>query len=174
MLNKFTQNNAQENILYNNILLLSRNKLFYTKFDLADTFQNRINLIFLHISFLFIKIKQNNGDKKYNHFYQKMFDFIFKKIELNMREIGYGDMTVNKNMKFLVKIFYNILLNCENYNEKNLRSRNLFLLKYLVQNSNKKSGNYNSLADYFDKYQAFCFELSSDSVLKGDLNFNYK
>ena len=60
------------------------------------------------------------------------------------------------------------------YNEKNLRSRNLFLLKYLVQNSNKKSGNYNSLADYFDKYQAFCFELSSDSVLKGDLNFNYK
>ena len=91
-----------------------------------------------------------------------------------MREIGYGDMTVNKNMKFLVKIFYNILLNCENYNEKNLRSRNLFLLKYLVQNSNKKSGNYNSLADYFDKYQAFCFELSSDSVLKGNLNFNYK
>ena len=58
MLNKFTQNNAQENILYNNILLLSRNKLFYTKFDLADTFQNRINLIFLHISFLFIKISK--------------------------------------------------------------------------------------------------------------------
>ena len=25
--------------------------------------------------------------------YQKIFDFIFKKIELNMREIGYGDMT---------------------------------------------------------------------------------
>ena len=27
-----------------------------------------------------------------------------------MRENGFGDVTVNKNMKFLVKTFYNILL----------------------------------------------------------------
>ena len=43
------QKMSKELILYNNILKLSRNKLFYTKFDLADTFQNRINLIFFHI-----------------------------------------------------------------------------------------------------------------------------
>ena len=68
-----------------------------------------------------------------------MFDFIFNMIELNMREIGYGDMTINKNMKFLVKTFYNILLNCENYKKKSLKNKNLFLLKYLTQNSDKKS-----------------------------------
>ena len=49
-----------------------------------------------------------------------MFDLIFKKIELNMREIGYGDTVINKNMKFLVIAFYNILLNCENFNRKSL------------------------------------------------------
>ena len=119
MLKYSKQIKSQENALYNKILFLSRNKLFYTKLSLNDTFQNRIYLIFLHISFLFIKLKQKNKGQFYKEFYQKMFDFIFKKIELNMREIGYGDMTVNKNMKFLVKIFYNILLNCENYNEKN-------------------------------------------------------
>ena len=81
MVKNFTQINTQESTLYNNILLLSRNKLFYTKFDLADTFQNRIHLIFIHISFLFIKIKQNNENKKYKAFYQKMFDLIFSKIE---------------------------------------------------------------------------------------------
>ena len=32
-----------------------------------------------------------------------------------MREIGFGDTTINKNMKFLVKTFYNILFNCEKY-----------------------------------------------------------
>ena len=165
---------AQENKLYIKILFLARNKLFYTKLGLVDTFQNRINLIFLHISFLFIKIKQKDKYQFYKEFYQKMFDFTFKKIELNMREIGYGDMVVNKNMKFLVKTFYNILLNCENYKEKTSKNRNLFLLKYLVQKSNKKTSNYNDLVDYFDKYQAFCFELSLDSVLRGDLNFNYK
>ena len=96
------QINTPEDILYNNILFLSRNKLFYTKFYLSDTFQNRINLIFFHISFLFIKIKQNSN-KRYKFFYQKMFDLIFVKIEQNMREIGYGDMLVSKNMKFLAK-----------------------------------------------------------------------
>jgi len=91
-----------------------------------------------------------------------------------MREIGYGDMMINKNMKFLVKIFYNILLNCENYKKKNVKNKNLFLLKYLSQNENKKSTINIELIEYFDKYQAFCFDLSSDSVLKGDLNFKYK
>ena len=165
---------SREDILYNKILFLSRNKLFYTKLSLNDTFQNRINLIFLHISFLFIKIKQKDKYQFYKEFYQKMFDFIFKKIELNMREIGHGDMSVNKNMRFLVKVFYNILSNCENYEEKSLKNKNLFLIKYLVQNSDKKNACYISLVDYFDKYQAFCFDLALDSVLHGDLNFYYK
>ena len=165
---------SREVILYNKILFLSRNKLFYTKLSLNDTFQNRINLIFLHISFLFIKIKQKDKYQFYKEFYQKMFDFIFKKIELNMREVGHGDITVNKNMKFLVKSFYDILLNCQNYKGKTMMNKNLFLIKYLEQNTKKKGVISIELVDYFDKYQAFCIDLSSDSVLKGDLNFNYK
>ena len=164
----------QENKLYIKILFLARNKLFYTKLGLVDTFQNRINLIFLHVSFLFIKLKQRDNSQLYKEFFQKMFDFVFNKIELNMREIGYGDMMINKNMKFLVKVFYNILLNCENYKKKSIKSKNLLLIKYLKQNADKKSADNIGLVEYFDKYQAFCFDLSSDSVLSGDLNFNYK
>ena len=125
MLKNFKKNNKQENLVYDSILLLSRNKLFYTNFNLSDTFQNRIHLIFIHISFLFIKIKQNNNIK-YKIFYQNIFDLIFKRIELNMREIGYSDTRINKNMKLLVKNFYNILLYCENFSRKNLSSNNVF------------------------------------------------
>ena len=32
---------------------------------------------------------------------QGVFDYIFKQLELNIREIGYGDVSVNKNMKNL-------------------------------------------------------------------------
>ena len=174
MTKNLKQNKAKEHILYNNILLLSRNRLFYTKFNLADTFQNRIHLIFLHISFLFIKIKRNKLNQSYQVFYQKMFDLIFSRIEENMREIGYGDVLINKNMKFLVKIFYSILLNCEKYREKNLKSKKMFLRKYLEQNSVKKHSFDSLLMKYFNKYEAFCFDLNSDSVLKGDLYFNYK
>ena len=52
-------------ILYNNVLSLSRNKLFYTKFNLSDTFQNRIHLIFIHITFIFIQNKTNKERSNY-------------------------------------------------------------------------------------------------------------
>ena len=174
MFKNLNKNSSQEDILYNNILLLSRNKLFFTKFCLSDSFQNRIYLIFIHISFLFIKIKHENQKNIYKVFYQKMFDLIFNNIELNMREIGYGDTVINKNMKFLVKNFYNILLNCEDFASRDLNSKEMFLSTYLKHNSMKKKAHNTSLIKYFDKYQAFCFDLSLDSVLSGDLNFRYK
>ena len=51
MFKNLKKNNTQEDILYNNILSLSRNKILYTTFNLTDTFQNRVYLIFMHISF---------------------------------------------------------------------------------------------------------------------------
>ena len=113
---KITKSNEQ--ILYNNILSLSRKKLFYKAFGFDDTFENRINLIFIHISFLFNKAKHKKNNLTYKNFCQKTFDFIFKNIELNMREMGYGDVNVNKNMKLLIKTFYAILLYCEKYKVK--------------------------------------------------------
>jgi len=174
MLKYIKQINNRENILYNNILSLSRNKLFYNKFDLIDTFQNRIHLIFIHISFIFIKIKQNNKNRIYKTFYQKIFDLIFCKIELNMREIGFGDTTINKNMKFLVKTFYNILFNCEKYQKMSADDKNKFLNKYLELNDVKNTTNNDGIVEYFDKYEAFCFDLNSNSVLSGELKFNHK
>ena len=166
--------NSQKDIMYNNILLLSRNTLFYTKFDLIDTFQNRIHLIFIHISFIFIKIKQNDKNQIYKNFYQKMFDLAFNKIELNMREIGFGDTTINKNMRSLVKTFYNILFNCEKYKGMNDDAKNKFFNKYLALNNIKNITNNKGIIEYFNKYESFCFDLSPDSVLKGELKFNYK
>ena len=174
-MSKYTDNvNSPKDILYNNVLLLSRNITFYTKFDLIDTFQNRINLIFIHISFLFIQMKNNNKENLYKSFYQNLFDLVFKKIEINMREIGYGDTVINKNMKFLVKIFYSILLNCQKYKDTNEDLKIKLLRKYLKTNNTKNITNIMGIIDYFNKYEAFCLDLNSDSVLKGELNFNYK
>ena len=103
-----------------------------------------------------------------------MFDLIFKKIEINMREIGHGDTTINKNMKFLVKSFYNILLDFENLSEKSQNNKKVILFKYLQLAKIEKKANNDHLIEYFDKYKSFCFDLSLDSVLQGELNFIYK
>jgi len=158
--------------IYNTILSICRDKFFYTKFDLIDTFENRIHLIFLHISFIFIKRKDSKNKKITEIFYQNLFDYIFNKIELNMREIGYGDTTINKNMRHLVKNFYDILLNCEKY--KNMRDSDKFhfINNYLKVNDIKEKLTYKDISIYFNDYENFCFDLSFDSVLKGTINFN--
>ena len=174
MSNHLKQSKFREDKLYSKILSLSRNKLFYRELAFCDTFQNRINLIFLHISFLFIKVKQRDNSNSYYKFYQRMFDYIFRKIEIDMREIGYSDTTVNKNMKFLVKIFYNILLNCEDYEKKTFDKKSLFLFKYLDINKAHKHNKSINIIEYFNQYHSFCLDLSTNNVLKGDLNFSYK
>ena len=62
----------------------------------------------------------------------------------------------------------------EKYNEKSVESKKEFFLKYLRQNNDKKHQINDFLIEYFNKYEAFCFDLSADSVLRGDLIFNYK
>ena len=160
--------------IYNTILTICRDKFFYTKFDLIDTFENRIHLIFLHISFIFIKIKDNKNKKLTKTFYQNLFDYIFHKIELNMREIGYGDTTINKNMRHLVKNFYDILLNCEKYKEMKYADKLLFINNYLKVNDITKKLTYKDISIYFNNYESFCFDLSHDSVLQGKINFKLK
>ena len=162
-----------ELILYNKILFLSRNKLFYTKLSLTDTFHNRVYLIFFHISFLLIKLKLQKKSLIYKDFSQNLFDLTFKQIEINMRENGFGDVTVNKNMKILVKQFYGLLVKCENYDSLSLNSKNLLFSKFLTYKSNFKERNNAGIVDYFDKYKAFCFDLNPDSVIQDILIFNY-
>ena len=168
------KNHSNELKLYNKILTLSRNKLLYTKFGVDDTFQNRIYLIFIHISFLFIKIKKQKEHISNKKFYQNLFDLMFQKIEIDMREKGHGDMSVNKNMKLLVKSYYNVLFVCEKFNYKNNDYKQAFLRKNLTFAQKNLNADNIELIEYFDKYYAFCFDLSIDSVLNGDLNFTYE
>ena len=80
--------------LYNNLLILSRNLFFYKKVKLSDNFETRLYLIFIHLSIMMICFK-NKGDK----FDQNSYDSLFHNIEYNLRELGFGDVTVNKKMK---------------------------------------------------------------------------
>ena len=90
-----------------------------------------------------------------------------------MRELGFGDVSVNKNMKILVIKFQNILLNFENYMEFDNEKKIDLFNKYVLKESNGKNLRLPELIKYFNKYQSFCFDLSLNSVIKGDFNFKY-
>ena len=171
-LSKKNSNNVDK--LYNKILNFSRDKFFYINASLDDNYQVRVNLIFFHISFLIIKIKRFTENSQKNKISQDLFDCTFKNIEQNLREQGYGDVVVNKNMKSFVKIFYNVLINCENYDNFNNKKKNSIFLKYFYIDKSYNKPRTTELIKYFDNYQSFCFDLSLNSVINGDLNFNHK
>ncbi len=114
---------------------------------------------------------KNKKSEKNNQ--QDIFDFFFKHIELSCRELGYGDVTVNKKLKSLIKLFYDILMQCENWKQLQIDNKNNLLLNFF-------SNNYdniiltNKLVNYFDKFALFIEDMSLNSITKGVFNFVYK
>ena len=101
----FTFYKRHNNSLYNKLVELSRNNFFYQEIKLPDNFETRALLIFFHLAIIF-KAKK---DKKFKKVLQNLFDNVFQNIEINIRELGYGDTKVNNTMKTLNQIFYDIL-----------------------------------------------------------------
>ena len=100
--------------IYNNLVNLTRNKELYKNFNSQDTFSDRLLFFLLHFAF-FLKIFKNN-DK---NILQDIYDYVFKQLELSIREIGYGDVTINKKMKDYINLFHTIINKIENWNSIN-------------------------------------------------------
>ena len=156
--------------LYNKIVHLTRENFFYKDFQLTDSLSNRIYLIFFYLSFILIALKNKKSDKIHQ---QVIFDFFFKQIELNLRELGYGDITVNKKMKDLIKLFYEILIQCNNWKQLQIDDKNNLLLNFFSNSHDNKILNY-KLTNYFDKFAFFIENISLNSITKGVFNFAYK
>ena len=156
--------------LYNKIVFLTRENFFYNDFKLSDSFSNRIYLIFFHLCFILIVLKNKESDKNEQ---QAIFDFFFKQIELNCRELGYSDTTVNKKMKGLIKLFYEILIQCSNWKKLHIDSKNNLLLNFFSNNYHNEILT-DKLANYFDKFTLYIENISLNSMTKGVINFVYK
>ena len=87
--------------IYNNLIKLTRNKSLYENININETFSMRLIIFLMHFAF-FLKIFKNNCSKKTM---QEIYDFIFRQIETSIREIGYGDVSINKKMKDYINIF---------------------------------------------------------------------
>ena len=149
------------------MLSLSRSKIFYEKIKLPDTFETRIYLMFIHFSIV-LKIFKMKGKK----FDQNIYDFFFHSIENDLRELGYGDVTVNKKMKDLNKILYDILLKIEkNDSNGSFQTNPILLTRYFAFVNDDKLDYLAFLNEYFVNFYNFCFELPLENMLNKLNNF---
>jgi cytochrome b pre-mRNA-processing protein 3 len=84
---------------------LTRNNQLYKNFSKNDEFSDRLILLLIHFGFFFKVFKTKNNTK----ILQEIYDFVFRQLELSIREIGYGDQSINKQMKKYLNLFHSII-----------------------------------------------------------------
>ena len=150
--------------IYNNLIKLTRNKNLFEKIYSKESFSDRLVIFFFHFAF-FLKLFKNQTSKDN---LQNLYDFIFKQIELSVREIGYGDASVNKKMKEYVNLMYAIIDKVELWENLDLTSKNSFISEFIK--IDKKSSFFVS---YFDKYNTYLSKNSFNYFTKEVISLKF-
>ena len=91
--------------IYQNIVKISRSKFFYLDYELDDSFETRFDLVIFHSFMIFYYYKSKKI--KNSDIAQGLFDHMFNDFENNLREMGFGDIAVNKkNESFYQSILW--------------------------------------------------------------------
>ena len=143
---------------YNNLVKLTSNKLLYKNLaDDQDVFGDRLSIFLFHFAFILKEFKNEKNEKKL----QKLYDFNFRQLELSIREIGYGDQSINKKMKDYINLFHSIISEIHFWDEMNFDKKTDCLSNFL---QNFKNNEF--LVDYFDKFTSDLKKYNLNSYLK--------
>ena len=143
---------------------LSRNKNIYYFFTNKDTFSDRLLIFLFHLAFFFKNYK-SKIDRKYM---QDLYDFTFRQIELDIREIGYGDQSVNKKMKTYINILYSIIDKIDKWETYRYEEKLRIFNFYIEIKDNKEQ-----FVEYFDKYYIYLSKISLNSLTKSVIEHKF-
>jgi cytochrome b pre-mRNA-processing protein 3 len=147
--------------IYNNLINYTRNKELYKSLNREDNFSDRLTLFLLHFSF-FLKNYKNDENKSV---LQEIYDFNFRQLELSIREIGYGDQSINKKMKNYINLFHSMVSEIHFWDEMNktekLKKFSIFLSDF---------GNINQLLEYFELFNENLSKKTLNSYIKSVSN----
>ena len=139
--------------IYNNLINFTRNKDLYKSLSRGDKFSDRLTLFLLHFAF-FLKNFKNDKNKIV---LQEIYDFNFRQLELSIREIGYGDQSINKKMKDYINLFHSMVSEIHFWNNLS---------------RTQKTEKFSIFLSDFDKIEDLLdyFELFNDNLSKKTLN----
>ena len=99
--------------------------------------------------------------KKIRKILQEIYDFNFRQLELSIREIGYGDQSINKKMKDYINLFHSMVSEIHYWDKlsklEKLNKISLFLGEFK---------NNEELLTYFDNFNLNLSKKTLNSYLK--------
>ena len=148
-------------ILYQKIVNVSRNKVFYTKLNIPDTLDGRYDLLALFSIILTFTLSRSGS--KGSEFSQILFDKIFLDLDLSLRELGAGDAGVNIKIKDMIRSYmgrqkaYCACFEKDNY---------IKLEKSIIRNIYRNVDKYKNEPKLLVKYCKKCIEEFKDKQIE--------
>ena len=136
----------------------------YKGFITQDTFSDRLILFLFHFAFFLKAFKKDNQKK----ILQDIYDYTFKQLELSIREIGYGDVAINKKMKNYLNIFHSVIEKINNWEKFSIIKKEEILYSFFNYKHDKSH-----LIDYFDNYYIKLKNSTLNSYTKGVINHKF-
>ena len=146
---------------YNNLVRLTRNKDLYKDFNSVDEFSDRLIYFLIHFAFFFKNFKK----KENNEILQEIYDYTFRQLELSIREIGYGDQSINKKMKDYLNLFHDMIDKFHFWETYENPQKIEILSKFITNHKNLAL-----LHDYFENYLETLKKNTLNSYLKSVIN----
>ena len=133
----------------------------YKNLKRDDNFSDRLTLFLLHFSF-FLKNFKNEENKK---ILQEIYDFNFRQLELSIREIGYGDQSINKKMKDYINLFHSMVSEIHFWDNLTKSDKLKKISHFLVDFNNNEE-----LLTYFDNFNSNLSKKTLNFYLKSVIN----
>jgi len=147
--------------IYNNLINYTRNKDLYKNLNRPDNFSDRLTLFLLHFSF-FLKNYKNEENKK---ILQEIYDYNFRQLELSIREVGYGDQSINKKMKNYINLFHSMVSEIHFWDDLSKSEKLKKISTFLSDFHNNEE-----LLEYFDHFNKNLSKKTLNSYLKSVSN----
>ena len=153
--------NANYINLYNYLIQISTNKNLYSGLKKQDTFSDRLIFFLIHFAFFLKEYKNEENSVKL----QQIYDFNFRQLELSIREIGYGDQSINKKMKDYINLFHSIISEIHFWDNYTEIEKNNKMRPFL-----KNFDEIDKLVAYFDDFKVKLSKKNLNYFLKDVIN----
>ncbi|WP_138379899.1 ubiquinol-cytochrome C chaperone family protein [Luteithermobacter gelatinilyticus] len=156
--------------LFDAVVEQSRQPYFYTRLKVADTLDGRFDLICLHMILLLRRLAVENG-KNSALLQRYLQEVMFENLDLSLREMGVGDLSVGKKIKAMAEAFYG---RRQAY-EENFHDRTalkLALLRNMYRGQEPESEKLEALVEYILTLDAHLENQTLSNMYQGQVNFD--
>lgn len=156
--------------LYIAMVTQSRQEAFYLDLEVADSVEGRYDMIVLHAFFIMRRLKSVEGTEDFS---QALWDLMFADMDLNLRELGVGDMGLARRVPKMAEAFYGRVsayeegLKTDDQNETLMSA----LDRNLYRNQSADAESLRLMADYVRREAENLAETPIEMLVKGRVNF---